>query len=96
MTMEERKSSAKLPHCLTLDNRKNLTMSGVSEVDSFDDRSIIAYTDVGELTIKGENLNIKKLNLELGELEVTGKVASLVYADNKLGSNAGFFSRLFK
>lgn len=96
MTKEEHKNLAKLPHCLTLDNRKHLSLTGVSEVDSFDDKSIVAYTDVGELTIKGENLNIKKLNLDIGELEVTGKISSLVYADHRLSSSAGFFSKLFK
>lgn len=96
MTKEECRNTVKMPHCLTLDNRKNLTLSGVAEVDSFDDKSIAAYTDVGELTIKGENLNIKKLNLELGELEVTGKISSLVYTDHTLKSSAGFFAKLFK
>ncbi len=93
---EEHKTAPKLPHCLTLDNRKNLIVSGVTEVDSFDDKSIAAFTDIGELTIKGENLNIKKLYLELGELEVTGKISSLIYSDNKFRSDAGFFSRLFR
>ncbi len=96
MIKEESKNAVKIPHCLTLDNRKNLVMSGVVEVDSFDDQSITAYTDFGELTIKGENLNIKKLNLELGDLEVAGRISSLIYADNKLRSSAGLFSRLFK
>ena len=96
MTKDDEKSKIKLPHCLTLDNRKNLILSGVLEVDSFDDKSVTAYTELGELSIKGESLNIKKLNLELGELEVEGYVSSLNYSDNQRVGNLGFFSRLFR
>ncbi len=90
------KSSSKMPHCLNLDNRKKLSISGVSEVDSYDDKSVILYTDMGELTVKGENLNIKKLNLELGELEITGRISALNYVDKNLDSCGGFFSKIFK
>ncbi len=93
MTKEE--SKQKTPHCLSLDNRKKLMLTGISDVDSFDDKSIEAYTDMGKLIISGERLNIKKLNLEVGELEVMGKICSLVYADNKNSKNK-FFTKIFK
>lgn len=96
MIKDESAKTAKIPHCLSLENRKELILSGVREVDSFDDRSIVAYTDMGELTIKGENLNIKKLNLEMGDLEVTGRVSSLTYNDNCAKPGSGFLSRLFR
>ncbi len=96
MIKEECIKSSKIPHCLTLDNRKKLSVSGVSEIDSYDDKSVVVYTDMGQLTIKGENLNIKKLNLELGELEVMGKISSLNYSDKTNDSCGGFFSKIFK
>lgn len=93
---ESNQKNLKCPHNLTLENRKKLIISGVTDVGNFDDKSITASTDMGELTIKGENLNIKKLSLDLGDLEVEGKVSSLNYMDKNLASSQGFFSKLFK
>lgn len=83
-------------HNITLEGRKDLIVSGVTEVDNFDDKMISASTEMGMLIIKGENLNIKKLNLELGDLEVDGKINSLSYTDKTSTSSEGFFSKLFK
>lgn len=47
MIKEECIKSSKIPHCLTLDNRKKLSVSGVSEIDSYDDKSVVVYTDMG-------------------------------------------------
>lgn len=91
--MEEKKTSR--AHNLILEGRKSLIISGVSDVDSFDDQTIIAYTDMGELTIKGENLHITRLSIETGELNVDGKVFSLSYADN-LPKSTGFLTKLFR
>ena len=83
------------PHNLILEDRKKLTVSGVEDVDSFDEQTVIAYTGVGELMIKGEHLHINKLSLETGELTLEGEVASLTYSENRSG-NASFFSKLFR
>ena len=94
---EETKRNSKLPHALTLDNRKSLIISGVTVVDSFDDKTIDAVTDIGKLTIKGENLSIKKLSLdELGNLEIEGKITELIYKDTYGSDKEGFFSKLFR
>jgi sporulation protein YabP len=93
--MVEEKKVAKMPHSLILENRKVLTATGVSNVDSFDEQTIVAYTDLGELVIKGSNLHINKLNIETGELTLNGDVTSMSYSDNQ-SSNAGFFSKMFK
>ena len=85
---------SKIPHCLSLDNREKLILNGVSEVDNFDDKSITTYTTMGTLIIKGERLNIKKLSLELGELEVTGKIDSLVYSKKEC-SKKRILSKIF-
>lgn len=94
--MPEEKSKAKIPHSLMLDNRKNLSISGISDVDSFDEQIILAYTDLGELTIKGKSLHINKLNIDSGDLQVEGQIDSLSYSDNKPLSGGGFFSKIFK
>lgn len=91
MTNKEGKAS----HCLTLDNRKALAITGVAEVDSYDDKIINVYTDLGELKIKGEDLNIKKLDLEVGDLEIVGKINSLSYNDDT-SRGMSFLSKIWK
>nr|WP_319488189.1 sporulation protein YabP [uncultured Caproiciproducens sp.] len=92
--MAEEKKSVKAPHSLILENRRLLTATGVSNVDSFDEQTIVAYTDLGQLIIKGTKLQINKLNIETGELTLNGDISSMSYSENQL--TGGFFSRLFK
>ena len=93
--MVDEKRTVKLPHSLILENRKSLTVTGVSDVDSFDEQAVVAYTDLGELTIRGRNLHINKLSLEVGELTLDGEVSSMTYTDNQ-SNNVGFLSKLFR
>ena len=93
--MAEEKKTVKVPHSLILENRKALTATGVSNVDSFDDQTVVAYTDLGELVIKGRDLAISKLNIETGELTLSGDISSMSYTENQ-SSNGGFFSKLFR
>lgn len=87
-------NTAKAPNIVTLDNRSKLCVTGVNDVDSFDEKSIVAYTDYGQLTIQGDSLNIKKLSSETGELEVEGTVSAMIYTDNR--PHESLFSRLFR
>lgn len=89
------KRTVKLPHNLILEGRKKLTLTGVSDVDSFDDRTVVAYTSYGELTIKGKDLHVSKLSLESGELSLDGEISSMVYSDSHETSGS-FFSKLFR
>ncbi len=93
--MAESKEKLIIPHNLTLKDRKYLTVSGVTDVDSFDEIAIVAYTDIGELTIKGEELHINKLNTETGELTVEGRISSLSYLD-EAPKSVSFFSKVFR
>jgi sporulation protein YabP len=92
--MTEEKKPVKAPHSLILENRRALTATGVSNVDSFDEQTIVAYTDLGQLIIKGTKLQINKLNIETGELTLNGDISSMSYSENQL--RGGFLSRLFK
>ena len=83
-----------LPHHLTLDGREKLTLSGVDHVERFDENEIVLHTSMGELTVTGENLHIDRLNLDGGEMSVSGTVISLVYEEPESGGR-GFFGRLF-
>ena len=87
-------SEIKTPHIVNLEGRKNLSITGVKEVGSFDDCEITAHTDMGKLLIKGSNLNIKKLNLDTCDLEITGKICCLAYLDGCGGGS--FLKRIFK
>lgn len=93
--MNEFKEQSAKPHNLIMKERNELSITGVSDVDSFDETSIVAYTSCGELTISGKELHISSLNIDTGELTVDGEIASLVYLDNKPKSS-GFFGKVFR
>ncbi len=93
--MTETKDKIKLPHHLILRDRGELSITGVTQVDSFDESNIIAYTDYGELTIGGSMLHIVNLNLDTGDLSVEGDISSLSYLDRE-PKGGGFFSRVFR
>ncbi|MBQ8182885.1 MAG: sporulation protein YabP [Clostridia bacterium] len=93
--MTDDKRTGLLPHNCILEDRKKLSVSGVNDVGSFDEQTIVAATDYGELTIRGEKLHITKLSLEVGELCIEGKISSLQYAD-VIEKSGGFLSRVFR
>lgn len=82
-----------LPHKLTLNERRQLSMTGVSEVVSFDENAIILRTELGMLTIQGQNLQLKTLSLEGGQVAVDGTVSALNYEDPR--QSGGWVRRLF-
>lgn len=89
--MDER---IQLPHKLTLNERNNLTMSGVTEVVSFDDTAVVLRTGLGILTVHGQNLQLKNLSLDGGQVAVDGSVAALIYEEPR--QERGFFGRLLR
>lgn len=91
----EEKRPVRMKHNLILEDRKVLTVSGVSDVSGFDEQSVILVTEMGELAVKGNNLHINKFSLETGELNLDGDIYSLVYSENK-NTQGGFFSKLFR
>ena len=80
-----------LPHKLTLQQREDLTMTGVTEVVSFDDTGVILKTHLGTLTVLGEELSLKTLSLEGGQVAIRGKISSLAYEEPRA---SGFFRRM--
>ena len=93
--MKEQYENSGMPHLVTLSERRMLTVSGVQDVDSFDETMTVIYTELGELTVKGMGLHITRLNIETGDLTLDGTVESLTYTDvrNRAG---GFFGKLFR
>ena len=84
------------PHNLILENRKKLSLSGVTDVDSFDEKTVILYTQMGELTIQGKNLHVNGLDVETGEMSVEGDIWALTYGDKDRRGSLGFFGKLFR
>jgi len=79
-----------LPHKLTLQERKNLTVTGVTEIVSFDETAVIAHTELGTLVVQGKDLQLKTLLPEGGQVCVEGTITALVYEEPK---TAGSFWR---
>ena len=85
-------------HNIIMENRRKLSVSGVEDVESFDEDSIILYTHAGLMTIKGCDLHINKLSVETGEVAIEGEISSVTYSDDEMskGHGAGFLSKLFR
>ena len=81
-------------HQLTLEGRERLTVSGVEDVERFDENTIVMSTAAGTLVVSGENLHIGKLSLDGGELHVDGQIDSLSYEEQSAG-RGGLLGRLF-
>ena len=96
--LKEKENSKNIPHNLILKERSILQLSGIIDLENFNDQTITAYTSEEGIVISGENLHIKKLNLELGELCINGKISSLTYINKvkKQNRKESFFSKIFK
>ena len=85
--MEELKKATNTFQNIVLENREKLNVTGIIDVFSFDDQIIIIETELGLLTIKGENLKINKLSLDTSDFIVDGKIDSLTYSNSDSSSN---------
>lgn len=83
------------PHRITLEDRGALSVSGVMEVERFDENEIVMSTSRGTLVVRGEDLHIEKLSLDGGELRVEGSVDSLLYEDDGERRGGSLLARLF-
>ncbi|MBD5113451.1 MAG: sporulation protein YabP [Ruminococcaceae bacterium] len=88
------KTTAAVPHNLIMENRKNLRVSGVKDIDSFTENRIVLSTVMGELVIKGDDLHIITLDAETGDFSMTGCVNSLSY--NRHSVMDGPIKKLFR
>ena len=81
-------------HKLSLLDRKKLTMTGVEEVVSFDDTAVVLSTCLGRLTVQGQDLHLKTLTLEGGQVDVDGSISALTYEEPREGGS--WLSRLLR
>lgn len=83
---------------LILENRERLSISGVVDVESFNDECVIVETELGMLVVRGEDLHISKLNLDNSELNIEGEIISCEYSDRESSKSKGlgFLGKMFK
>ena len=86
-------AEGQLPHKLQLNERRNLTMNGVTEVVSFEETAVVLQTALGTLIVQGEGLQLKTLTLDGGQVAVDGHICALSYEEPRQG---GFWGRLFR
>ena len=99
MTVDERKAinTTGVIQNLILENRWKLSISGVLDVLSFDDQVVIVETELGLLTVKGENIRINKLSIDTSEVIVEGDISSLAYTEKSSEKTKGsLMSKIFK
>ena len=94
MTVKE-DSNLAVNHRLTLEGRNKLSVTGVTDVESFDETAAILETSRGTLILRGRDLHVEQLNLGSGEVKITGEVDSMVYEESAK-TQGSFLSRLFR
>jgi sporulation protein YabP len=92
----EEKKRAPSRHILTVDKRESVMVTGVTDVISFDEESVIAETEMGIIVIRGVNLHVNRINLEVGELSVAGEIDGVSYENSSGKKGKSFMGRLFK
>ena len=81
---------------IIMENREKISVTGVIDIHRFDDELVLVPTDLGILTIKGDDLKMNKLNLENNELIIEGKIIAVAYSDINNTKKTGIMNKLFK
>src|SRR6478735_3709624 len=84
-------------HDVIMRGRKLLDITGVKQVESFDNEEFLLETVMGFLSVRGQNLQMKNLDVDQGIVSIKGKIFDIVYLDENQSEKAkGFFSKLFR
>lgn len=93
MSYEEKQQPSAKMHSISMENRTKLSVTGVEDVESFDENAIIMNTSQGDLIVRGTGLHIGKISLDVGQLSVEGSISELSYEDK--APSGGFWQKLF-
>ena len=85
-----------LNHSVTVTERKNIIITGVKKIENFDENEFLMETTMGNLNLKGEGLEIIKLDTYQGNVSIKGKINSISYLDGEREKESGIFNKLFK
>ena len=83
-------------HNIILEGRKKLSVSGVTDVDHFDENTVLLYTSMGEMTIRGSDLHVNGLSVESGEMSVEGEIKGIFYGDPDRKAPLSFLGKIFR
>ncbi|MDO4742439.1 MAG: sporulation protein YabP [bacterium] len=93
--MAEEKRNFTTQHNIIMENRRKLTVSGIKDVDSFDEQTVILHTELGELTVKGKDLHINSFNVDMGDISIEGEFVAVAYTNDQT-KNSSLFSKIFR
>ncbi|MNP36707.1 Spore protein YabP [compost metagenome] len=95
--MEDKKTNKLISNQnIIMENREKISVTGVIDIHSFDDELVLAQTELGILTIKGDDLRMNRLNLDNNELIVEGQIIAVAYSDSSQAKKSGFMNKIFK
>lgn len=91
----DKQNQSTTPQNIILEGRRKLSVSGVEDIDSFDENSAVIFTSMGLVEVKGSDIHMNKLNLESGEIVLEGEFDSVIYPDENGGKQKKkFFAKL--
>lgn len=95
--LEDGRIPRKAPHSVVINNREKAVITGIDDIDSFNEFEIIVLTSAGFMTVVGSDLHIASLNLQDGQLVVEGVIQSIDYSDHEEErQKTSIFSKVFK
>lgn len=94
--MTDEKTNHNVSQNIIIENRSTLTISGVLDVESFNENAIVLYTELGELVVKGRDLRVNKVSIDNGDLFVEGDIGAVVYGSRDKKGPQNLIGKLFK
>lgn len=94
--MEPKTEILKASHNIIMEQREKMSLSGVSEVVSFEEDNVVLKTAKGELTIRGSEMKMESFASQVGDLKMQGNIYALVYTDDSAHASGGFLRRIFR
>ena len=95
MAYAQEEKALDLPHRLVLEGRSRLAITGITEIESFDENTVVLYTTRGTLVVHGRQLHLSALSVDGGQASVDGTIDSMVYEDDQRAGGGSLLSRLF-
>ena len=83
-------------HNIILEGRSRLSISGITDVDHFDENTVSLYTQMGEMTVTGKDLHVNDMSVQTGEMNVEGDIWAISYGDRDRHSPLSFLGKLFR
>lgn len=94
--MDNRQKAPAKEHKIIMDSRKSVVITGVTDTDKFTENTVLLYTCMGEVIIRGSDLRVTLLSVETGDMSVEGEIDGIIYGDSQVKSPLSFMGKLFK